>query len=1209
MDDSLGQFALKGVLGEGGMGLVYRAIDTRDGTAVALKVLSRQSVLDEEVRRRFLREAHAGARLHHQNIVTVFDMGEVDGQQYISMELVEGKTLHALLKEHVLDAPRVVEIGIAVAEALREAHQNGIVHRDIKSTNIMLTDGGIVKVMDFGLAKIQNASMLTREGSLLGTVAYMSPEQASGETVDHRTDIFSLGVVLYELLTGTLPFGEQYDMAIVYSILNVEPAAIRSVRSDVPEALETVIFKALKKDLQHRYQTVGALLGDLRRLKAFLDGTRDTMPSVHELVAGTDLREEGPAVPHLTSALQGSFEASCTGRDNELGQLKDLLRKVNGGEGHTLFVSGEAGIGKSRLVQELQTYSRSLKIRPINTRCVFREGVIPYRPFVDAVSEIFRIRGLSTVEELRSYFSVSAPSLLPHLPILGLFLNMTGAQGFPLLSRDQLWDAVLRLLEMTSREKTLFLCIDDLQWADEETLRLLQYLARNTRQCPLLIVGTYRPEDLSSTPDQGRHPLKDIEIHMLQEGCLTLLCLERLSEEDVRRMISTLFRNADFGGSFVETVYRESGGNPLFVMEIMKLLKAEGVIESEMGVFRLRGDFASMSVPTRIQDIVMRRVTGLNRWEREVAEIGAVEGEVFHSETIVRCLGEDRLKVLRALQTLERDHHVVHAQEKVYRFDHAKIRDVLYDTITPELKQEYHRMIGAFLVSHYSNDEGLAPTIAHHLLAADQGDKALSYLVKAAGRARRLFAHRDAVQFLEQAFRESQRMSETQKHEQAVRTETILEELGDVRTFLGDYTHALQQYSELMAGSSLGSLERARILQKMGQVYLSEGDHDRSLSVLDEGERLLFAGLEPDNERPDVNTIRGNAKMTRARVSKARGEYGNAIALIEEGLSLLGAHGDLRERADALNDLGNIFEDQAEYDCATEMFRKSLLLREKIADKKGIAVTYNNLANISCARGDYGNAVMLFRKSLDLMKEIGFRVGIAGTSNNLGTIYQDQGRSREAMEMYLKGLKVREDIGDRPGIAMSYGNLGYVHLDLGDYAKAAEYLEKSMVLQETMGMNTLMSATMSWLAIANAGLEEFDRSLDLATRAVSLATSFHQRWFEGIAHRALGIILVKQWAGASEEERVERLYERGTTHLAFSLTIFDEGRFEHEAARSSLELARAYAKHGDRQQSEAFRQRAIDVFQKLGAMGDLDRAITLTDEHSQNRERDHGQRT
>ena len=1190
-DRCIGPYSVQEQLGEGGMGVVYRATDSRDGKTVALKVLSRQALLDDEVKRRFLREADAGLRLVHPNIVRIFEVGEADGEHYISMEYVKGKTLQEAAREGPLSPGRVVEIGIAVGEALREAHQRGVVHRDIKPLNIMLTASGTVKVMDFGLAKIQNTSMLTREGEVLGTVTYMSPEQASGETVDYRTDIFSLGVVLYELLTGSRPFGDEYDMAVVYAILNMEPASIRESRPEVPETLEAIVFKAMRKDLQHRYQNVEELLGDLRRMKAFLDGKRDQMPPVSELVAGAGMEEITGTQTHIGQTPKGTFEAKCAGREHELESLKALLRKADAGEGHTVFISGEAGIGKTRLVTELEQYARTIRLHPVNCRCVFREGLAAYRPFVSAVRDMLTARGLTTARDIEGYFAPRCPGLLPHIATLEQLLRFDPHEEPRIRSRDQLWEALLRLFEAVAHEKTLLLFIDDLHWADEDTLRLLEYLSRNCARLPVFLVGTYRPEDIVAAHGSARHPLEVIEERLLHEGLLSTVRLDRLSEEDIALMVNSLFPGEQFGSGFTRSLFHESAGNPLFVMEILKTLKIEGVIRREAGAYRLSGDLESVGMPSRIQDIVARRVGRLTREEREALEIGAVEGEAFHSGTIGRCLGADRVTVLRTLQALEREYHIIHAQGKVYRFDHAKIRDALYDSISPELRVEYHRLIGEYLQASHAGDPDIAPQIAHHYLEAGEELKALPLFIRAGEHARGLFANGPSIAFFDTAYRiacghEEFAASPDQK-------ETILNGLGEVNWMLGRHARASEAFTALLAGAA--PVRKAELLQKIGAIAQTTGDSEGALSRLAEAARVLEEAGHPDD--PSARTVMGKIRVTRARVYKSRGEYDPAIREITEGLELLGEEGHARERADALNDLGNIYEDRSEYVRAQEMFSGSLRLREAIADKKGIAVTYNNLANIHCAQGDYGGAASLFRKSLDIMKEIGYRAGIAGTCNNLGTIYQDQGRYREGLDLQKTALAVREEIGDRPGVAMSHGNIGFLHLDLGEYAAAKDELTTSVTMQETLGMKTLLSATTAWLALATARGGEVDEGLAIARKALSMATELGQTWFEGIASRSAGVILGMKWSGEAGGECRETVYDEALRFLHRSLALFTDGKFEHEAARTSLEIGRLLTAGGHNEEGETHLRRGVDVFQKLGAMGDLDRALQILSPH------------
>ncbi len=266
-------------LGGGGMGVVYKAEDTKLDRTVALKFLPPQLGHDEDEKQRFIHEAKAASALEHNNICTIHEIGETDdGQLFIVMASYDGETLKKKIDQGHLSIEDSLDIATQIAAGLEKAHEKGIVHRDIKPANIMVTEDGVAKILDFGLAKLQSQTNITKAGSTLGTAAYMSPEQAKGDEVDHRTDIFSFGVVLYEMLTDEMPFKGDYDQAIIYSLLNQEPKSISETRRHVPDDVEAIVNKCLQKQPTDRYQTteelVDALRGESRRQQLTIPKSR-----------------------------------------------------------------------------------------------------------------------------------------------------------------------------------------------------------------------------------------------------------------------------------------------------------------------------------------------------------------------------------------------------------------------------------------------------------------------------------------------------------------------------------------------------------------------------------------------------------------------------------------------------------------------------------------------------------------------------------------------------------------------------------------------------------------------------------------------------------------------------------------------------------------------------------------------------------------------
>lgn len=355
-------------VGQGGMGVVYKAEDTRLKRTVALKFLPHRLTPTNQEKARFLQEAQAASSLNHPNVCMIHDIAEHDDQTFIVMEFVDGKTLREV--RHKLSVKQAVDVAVQVAEGLAAAHEKGIVHRDIKSDNIMVRGDGRAQIMDFGLAKLQGASGLSKTGSTIGTTAYMSPEQVRGEEADHRTDIFALGVVMYEILTGQLPFKGAHEAAVMYEIVNVDPAPFIATHPEIEPDLERIVMKCLEKDRESRYQSAREVAVDLKRFKRDSEGKRVPPPAASNVSVQTPQRRTKwlkigvPAAVLVVACSLALF--LFRGRGEALDSLAVLPFENSGGDQNMEYLSDgitESLINSLTKIPELRVIPRSTVFR------------------------------------------------------------------------------------------------------------------------------------------------------------------------------------------------------------------------------------------------------------------------------------------------------------------------------------------------------------------------------------------------------------------------------------------------------------------------------------------------------------------------------------------------------------------------------------------------------------------------------------------------------------------------------------------------------------------------------------------------------------------------------------------------------------------------------------------------------------------------------
>jgi len=511
-----GRYLVRRPLGQGGQKKVYLARDDRLDRDVVIALLKTDQLGADSVPR-LIREAQAMARLgSHPNIVTVYDIGDEDGRPFIVSQYVEGGSVADLLKsadKHRLSFDQVIRIGSQICQALVHCHSQGIIHRDLKPGNVWLSQDGTAKLGDFGLAVSADFSRITLEGALVGTVVYMPPELMLGHQAEPRSDLYSLGVMLYEVVTGRPPFmGDQF-VAIISQHINSPPVAPSWHNPEVPQALETLILRLLAKSPEERPESAAEVAKALAAIAS----------------SSPELADR--AVPHDAKSLSRLAGGVFIGREQETKELRVALNETLAGKGHLFMLVGEPGSGKTRMTEQLATYARLCNSQVLIGRCYEGEGAPAFWPWLQIVrsyaQEMEPEKLLSTMGPGAADIAQVVSEIKERLPDLPAPPPLEPEQA-----RFRLFDSVTTFLKNASKLQALVVILDDLHWADKPSLLLLQFLARELKDASILVIGTYRDMELGR-----QHPLSQTLGELSRQGLSARIVLRGLTEQDVARFI------------------------------------------------------------------------------------------------------------------------------------------------------------------------------------------------------------------------------------------------------------------------------------------------------------------------------------------------------------------------------------------------------------------------------------------------------------------------------------------------------------------------------------------------------------------------------------------------------------------------------------------------------------------------------------------------
>lgn len=782
-----GRYQIIEELGKGGMGKVYKARDQKIDEVMALKILKPEIAADENTIKRFKNELKFARKIGHHNVCRMYDLHEEEATLFITMEYVAGMDLKCLIrKKGALPEAETISIARQLCAGLAEAHRLGVVHRDLKSQNIMIDKKETAKIMDFGISRSLEGKGFTQEGIIIGTPDYMSPEQAEGTEVDERSDIYSLGVILYEMGTGRVPFEGDSALSIALKHKSHPPQDPKELNDELSDGLSAIILKCMAKAKENRYQSVQDILLDIINLE---EGTEITASAWKAQVPAFLIEEEEKPI--------GEEKLIFVAREQELYKLERLFEKALSSHGQVAFVSGEAGSGKTALMREFCRRAQGIypALVVANGKCNAHTGIgDPYLPFIEILSlltgdvEARWAAGSITKEHALRLWNVlpltaraiedkgpelidtfvSGSSLVSRAETIStrsaewlvrlkkLVERKSSLPSDSMLQQSNLFEQYTRVLQELAKEQPLLLVLDDLQWVDAGSASLLFHLGRRIEGSRILILGAFRPSELDLGRDRERHPIEFV-IHEFKRdfGEIEL----ELDKAEGKRFVEEFIDSGpnQLSDDFRDMLFQQTKGHPLFTVELLREMQDQGLLLKDRKGRWVEGPGLNWNtLPARVDAVIEERISRLTEKLREVLTLASVEGEEFTAEVVAQLEKTDIRELVRLLSSeLDKRHHLVSAKGtrqlakqrlSIYLFQHILFQRYLYNNLDEVERSHLHEDVGNILESLYKEQaDEISVQLARHFHEAGIVEKAIEYLHKAGNRAVRLSANEEAI--------------------------------------------------------------------------------------------------------------------------------------------------------------------------------------------------------------------------------------------------------------------------------------------------------------------------------------------------------------------------------------------------------------------------------------------------------------------------------
>ncbi len=770
-------------------------------------------------------------------------------------------------------------------------------------------------------------------------------------------------------------------------------------------------------------------------------------------------------------------------REDEMRFLEGQSKQVLDDKGTIVLLEGEAGVGKSTLTEVFADGCTKKGFEILRGRCLYYENTDPYIPFIEALGDYVKDKEFEREDTDN------------HISVAGMPMSLIGAgieeeeEELAEISisdkRELMFDKVTRAVIDRSKDNPILLFIDDLQWIDEASARLLHHLARHTSEDRVLLLGAYRPEELVTGDKE--YPLEKVLDRMKEEGLVTMLEVNRLTFRYASKMIKKRLHSDELPQSFLMLIYRVTEGNPYYIVEMLNSMIDEGVIDPYSYTWDPEKDLANVKIPSSIKDVTNRRIESLSNDEKKVLMYASVIGTEFDFEILEYSINMDVIELLDIIDNLESNGLIREKEteeEEIYRFGHIQTRRAIYDNMGRSRKRVLHQQIGKAIEEIYREKiEDNYYTLSRHFYEGKDYEKAYEYSMRSGEKAMKSYATESAIEYYERALESLGMAKKIEDAEQ--KEEDILKLIGDLSYDTSDWEMAINSFEKLVdRAKKVGDKQLEEgALRRIGHIYRDIQKYDRAeeyyLSSLEIAEEIkLNEGIADANRglgylnwrsgefdkaiehyelaievAKDVQNKRILALIyiEMGNVYSTKGETVLAIQFFKRCLPTLNTMKAYRELARAYNNIGDCYMKMEEWDEAIDYFDKCTENAKRISNKRAIGWSYFNRAEALACRGDTSEAMNYAKRADKILSNLRDNIGLSSVYRVNGLIKRLEGRPKDALDDFRKAYDIIKDL-NIPVIEgeTKYG-IGLVYEDLGETEKARRYYLDAKSLLEKIG--------------------------------------------------------------------------------------------------------------------------------------------------------------